>query len=145
MFAFSVVVFRAFLCACLSFCAFVFFLFAFICFSLLGLSFMRSLGFAILFLLCAFSRLCVFVGAFLSFLCLGFCVFVFLCVCVLLRVCVVALLRFCVAALWGFVFLRAIQAAVHCTYNRVMHRFYAYLASSVLLWVMLVRFFLSLL
>lgn len=46
---------------------------------------------------------------------------------------------------WGFVFLRSIQAAVHCTYNRVMHRFYAYLASSVLLWVMLVRFFLSLL
>lgn len=46
---------------------------------------------------------------------------------------------------WAFVFLRAIQAAIHCTYNRVMHRFYAYLASSLVLWVMLIRFFVSLL
>lgn len=46
---------------------------------------------------------------------------------------------------WGFVGLRAVQAGVHCTYNRVMHRFYAYLASSVLLWIMLVRYFLSIL
>lgn len=44
---------------------------------------------------------------------------------------------------WAFVVFRAIQASVHCTYNGVMHRFYAYLVSSIILWVMLVRFFLS--
>lgn len=43
---------------------------------------------------------------------------------------------------WAFVGLRALQACVHCTYNRVMHRFYAYLASSLILWVMVIRFFL---
>lgn len=46
---------------------------------------------------------------------------------------------------WAYVVLRAIQASVHCTYNRVMHRFYAYLASCIVLWVMVVRFFLSIL
>ncbi|MFT5571232.1 MAG: hypothetical protein ACI9FR_000140 [Cryomorphaceae bacterium] len=45
---------------------------------------------------------------------------------------------------WGFVGLRSVQAGIHCTYNRVMHRFYSYIASSVLLWIMLVRFFLAL-
>ena len=45
---------------------------------------------------------------------------------------------------WSFVILRSIQALVHCTYNRVMHRFYAYIASSLVLWVMVVRFFLNL-
>jgi len=44
---------------------------------------------------------------------------------------------------WAFVGLRALQACVHCTYNRVMHRFYAYLASTLILWVMVIRFFLS--
>ena len=44
---------------------------------------------------------------------------------------------------WAFVGLRAVQAAVHCTYNKVMHRFIAYLAASIVLWVMLVRLFLS--
>ncbi|MFT6098038.1 MAG: hypothetical protein ACJAYF_000573 [Arenicella sp.] len=43
---------------------------------------------------------------------------------------------------WAFVGLRSLQACVHCTYNRVMHRFYAYLASSLILWVMVIRFFL---
>jgi hypothetical protein len=43
---------------------------------------------------------------------------------------------------WAFVGLRALQACVHCTYNRVMHRFYAYFASSLILWVMVIRFFL---
>ena len=46
---------------------------------------------------------------------------------------------------WAFVGVRALQACVHCTYNRVMHRFYAYLASSLILCAMLVRFLLSLL
>ena len=45
---------------------------------------------------------------------------------------------------WAYVGLRAIQALVHCTYNRVMHRFIAYLASSIVLWVIVGRFFLSL-
>lgn len=45
---------------------------------------------------------------------------------------------------WAFVLLRAVQASVHCTYNKVMHRFYSYLASSVVLWVMVVRFFIDL-
>lgn len=43
---------------------------------------------------------------------------------------------------WAFVALRSVQAAVHCTYNRVMHRFYAYFVSTLILWVMVVRFFL---
>ena len=37
---------------------------------------------------------------------------------------------------WGYVAFRAIHSYVHCTYNRVMHRFYAFLASNILLWVM---------
>lgn len=44
---------------------------------------------------------------------------------------------------WAFVGLRALQACVHCTYNRVMHRFYAYLASSLILWAMVIRFFIQ--
>jgi hypothetical protein len=44
---------------------------------------------------------------------------------------------------WAFVGLRAVQASVHCTYNRVMHRFFAYLAASLVLWTMLIRFFLT--
>lgn len=43
---------------------------------------------------------------------------------------------------WAFVGLRALQACVHCTYNRVMHRFYAYIASSLIVWVMVIRLFL---
>jgi len=45
---------------------------------------------------------------------------------------------------WAFVGLRALQACVHCTYNRVMHRFYAYLSSSLILWGMVIRLFMSL-
>ena len=48
-----------------------------------------------------------------------------------------------VSLAWGFVVLRAVQALVHCTYNRVLHRFVAYLASSILLWVMVFRFTIS--
>lgn len=44
---------------------------------------------------------------------------------------------------WAFVALRAVQAAVHCTYNKVMHRFAAYMLATIVLWVMLIRFFLS--
>jgi hypothetical protein len=34
---------------------------------------------------------------------------------------------------WGFVILRAIHSLVHCTYNRVLHRFTVYAASSLVL------------
>jgi hypothetical protein len=40
---------------------------------------------------------------------------------------------------WGFVILRALHSLIHCTYNRVMHRFTVYLASSLLLMLMWLR------
>lgn len=40
---------------------------------------------------------------------------------------------------WGFVLLRCGHSIVHCSYNTVMHRFYFYLASSVVLWAMWMR------
>lgn len=43
------------------------------------------------------------------------------------------------AAAWVFVALRTMHSAVHCTVNIVMLRFYVYLSSALLLWVMLLR------
>lgn len=40
---------------------------------------------------------------------------------------------------WGFVILRYIHSAVHCSYNRVMHRFIAYAASCLFLIFMWIR------
>lgn len=40
---------------------------------------------------------------------------------------------------WGFVLLRTIHSAVHCTYNRVMHRFIAYAISCLFLLFMWIR------
>ena len=40
---------------------------------------------------------------------------------------------------WGFVLLRVIHSVIHCTYNRVMHRFVAYMGSCLLLGVMLFK------
>jgi hypothetical protein len=40
---------------------------------------------------------------------------------------------------WAFVALRVVHSIVHCTYNRVMHRFMAYLGSSLLVWFMVVK------
>ncbi|MBU3068913.1 MAPEG family protein [Aestuariicella sp. G3-2] len=37
---------------------------------------------------------------------------------------------------WAFVILRVIHSLVHCSYNRVQHRFMAYLGSSIVVWVM---------
>ena len=37
---------------------------------------------------------------------------------------------------WLFVALRAVHSAIHCTYNNVMHRFYAYVTSTVLLFAL---------
>jgi hypothetical protein len=40
---------------------------------------------------------------------------------------------------WGFVILRIVHSVVHCTYNRVMHRFIAYIASCLFLILMWIR------
>jgi hypothetical protein len=40
---------------------------------------------------------------------------------------------------WGFVALRTVHSVVHCTYNRVMHRFVAYVASCVVLMLIWAR------
>ncbi|WP_347259632.1 MAPEG family protein [Rudaea sp.] len=40
------------------------------------------------------------------------------------------------ALAWAFVALRVVHSAIHCGYNKVMHRFYAYLASSFALWTL---------
>jgi hypothetical protein len=44
-----------------------------------------------------------------------------------------------VTAAWGFVLFRAMHSVVHCTFNRVMLRFYLYLLASIALWFMAVR------
>ena len=37
---------------------------------------------------------------------------------------------------WAFVVLRMLHSAIHCSYNRVMHRFQAYLAGGLVLWAL---------
>jgi hypothetical protein len=37
---------------------------------------------------------------------------------------------------WLFVVLRIAHSAIHCSYNKVMHRFQAYFAGSVALWLL---------
>lgn len=37
---------------------------------------------------------------------------------------------------WLFVALRVVHSAIHCTYNKVMHRFRAYLAGGLALWAL---------
>ena len=37
---------------------------------------------------------------------------------------------------WAFVALRAVHSAIQCTYNKVMHRFAAYVAGALVLWVL---------
>ena len=39
---------------------------------------------------------------------------------------------------WLYVGLRALHSMIHCSYNRVQHRFAAYLLSTIVLWLMLV-------
>ena len=49
---------------------------------------------------------------------------------------------FFVGCAWAFVALRCVHSAIHCTYNKVRHRFYAFAASCAVLaamWVSLVR------
>ena len=45
-----------------------------------------------------------------------------------------------VAGAWGYVGLRALHSLIHVTYNRVMHRFLAYAASTLLLFGMWIAF-----
>lgn len=40
------------------------------------------------------------------------------------------------AAAWAFVGLRVLHSLIHCTYNRVMHRFLVYSAGALMLWGM---------
>ncbi|QNP40939.1 MAPEG family protein [Lysobacter solisilvae (ex Woo and Kim 2020)] len=37
---------------------------------------------------------------------------------------------------WGFVALRAVHSWIQCTYNKVMHRFYVYVAGGLVLWTL---------
>lgn len=46
---------------------------------------------------------------------------------------------------WGFVIMRMIHSAVHCSYNRVMHRFIAYFVSCLFLLLLWIRLALYLL
>jgi hypothetical protein len=40
---------------------------------------------------------------------------------------------------WGYVILRALHSLIHCSYNRIVHRFAAYAVSSLVVWGMWVR------
>lgn len=44
-----------------------------------------------------------------------------------------------VQLVWGYVALRYVHSLVHCTYNRVMHRFIAYAASCLVLMLIWAR------
>jgi hypothetical protein len=47
-------------------------------------------------------------------------------------------------AAWVFLAFRVLHSAVHCTFNYIPLRFYLYLASSLALWLMVVRIALTL-
>lgn len=47
--------------------------------------------------------------------------------------------RVLVLLAWAFVAFRWLHSLIHCTYNRVMHRFLAYFLASVALWAMWIR------
>lgn len=47
--------------------------------------------------------------------------------------------RLYLAAAWWFLGFRIIHSLVHCSYNKVEHRFLAYQLSAIALWVMLIR------
>lgn len=48
-----------------------------------------------------------------------------------------------VSCAWVFVAGRIVHSLIHCSYNRVMHRFLVYLISSLAVWVMVLRAFLA--
>lgn len=49
-----------------------------------------------------------------------------------------------VAAAWAYVGLRALHTLIHVTYNRVVHRFLVYVASTLLLFALWIAFFMRL-
>lgn len=46
---------------------------------------------------------------------------------------------FYVNCAWAFLVLRALHSLIHCSYNRVAHRFAIYMLSAITLWAMVVR------
>lgn len=44
-----------------------------------------------------------------------------------------------VSCAWAFVIFRVLHSLIHCSYNKVAHRFGAYLISSIAVWIMVVR------
>ncbi len=40
------------------------------------------------------------------------------------------------ALAWAYVVIRYVHSGIHCTYNRVRHRLYAFLASNLVLWAL---------
>jgi len=46
---------------------------------------------------------------------------------------------FYVLAAWWFFAFRVIHSLIHCTYNKVVHRFYAYILAALALWAMVIR------
>ncbi len=49
-----------------------------------------------------------------------------------------------ISGAWAFVGLRALHSVVHCTYNKVMHRFMVYVVSSLILWALVIKVVLQL-
>lgn len=45
---------------------------------------------------------------------------------------------------YAFFVFRLIHSVIHCTYNRVVHRFYAYMIASLALWAMIMMAFINL-
>jgi len=43
------------------------------------------------------------------------------------------------AAGWWFFVFRVVHSLIHCTYNKVEHRFAAYMLSAAALWAMVIR------
>ena len=50
-----------------------------------------------------------------------------------------------IALAWTYVAIRYLHSYIHCTYNRVRHRLYAFLASNLVLWALWVILAISLL
>jgi hypothetical protein len=44
---------------------------------------------------------------------------------------------------WAFLILRSLHSMIHCSYNKVAHRFAVYILSGIALWMMVVRAFLA--
>ena len=47
--------------------------------------------------------------------------------------------RFYLAAAWWFFAFRIPHSLIHCTYNKVEHRFAAYMFAAIALWAMVIR------